>query len=139
MIIAYRSEGEDYSDNEKETPEDIFTLQFADKLNAIYVEDVSPRCCRPRRISCVDILDKSGKRRQCKSVLGRAVCDGGFEKYTCSALKNFVKDKIGKQAAEEEVIVDAPSNIITVSRPVDNQKVDESTGKAKGTMCYCIN
>ena len=102
MIIAYHSEGEDYSDNEEETPEDIFTLHFADKLNAIYVEDVSPRCCRPRRISCLNILDISGKRSQCKSVLGRAVCDGGFEKYTCSALKKFAKDKIEEQAAEEK-------------------------------------
>ena len=96
----------------------MFTLDFDGELNAIYVEDVSDNCCKPRRVKC-DYLEttRTGKDCKCISLFGRVVCDEEGEKYTCSALKQYVRERAKLEAngvEEKENTEKDPKNDYTV-------------------------
>ena len=54
---------------------------------SVTVEDVDENCCRPVKTLC---KNTKKKKLKCFTERGRACCDSGKGKCTCSSLKRFV-------------------------------------------------
>ena len=118
--------GSDYSDKSNSptsTPE-IFTFKYSEDLNAVFVEDLSKHCCRPRRVACFEMKKKGTDQQcECKSNPGRTLCDEMGETYSCSSLKQYVKER-GEQQIEQLRIQKAITAI--------NDKLAEKKPESKG-------